>query len=66
MCEAESSWEVAIWHKKHSLVLSDDPEGWDGGMEGKAKREGICVCIELIHFFVQQKMTQHYKAIILQ
>ena len=35
-----------------SPVLSDDSEGWDGGMEGKAKREGVYVCIELIPFFV--------------
>ena len=28
--------------------------------------ERICVYIQLIHFIVEQKLTQHYKAIILQ
>ena len=41
-----------------------------GGMgvrvEGRSKREGIYVYIWLIHFTVQQKLTQHCKAIILQ
>ena len=32
--------------------------------EGRLKREGIYVYIQLIHFVVQQKLT-HYKAIIL-
>ena len=41
-----------------------------GGM-GKAlgrrlKKDGIYVYIQLIHFVVQQKLTQHCKAIILQ
>ena len=29
-------------------------------------QEGIYVYIELVHFVVQQKLTQHYKATILQ
>ena len=36
------------------------------GMEGRPKREGIYVYIKLIHFVVQQKLTQHCEAIILQ
>ena len=35
------------------------------GMGGRFKREGIYVYIQLIHFIVQQKLTQHCKAIIL-
>ena len=35
-------------------------------MGGRVKREGICVYILLIHVIVQQKLIQHYKAIILQ
>ena len=35
-------------------------------MRGKPKREGIYVYTELIHFIAQQKLTQYYKAIILQ
>ena len=33
---------------------------------GRFQREGIYVYIELTHFIVQQKLTQHCKAIILQ
>ena len=48
-------------------MLCDDLEGWmGGGVGGRLQREGICVCIQLIHFVVQQKLTQHCKAIILQ
>ena len=36
------------------------------GVGGRLQREGIYVYIELIHFVVQQKLTQHCKAIILQ
>ena len=33
---------------------------------GRLKREGIYVYLQLIHVAVQQKLTQHWKAIILQ
>ena len=36
------------------------------GVGRRSKREGIYVYTELIHLVVQQKLTQHYKAIILQ
>ena len=35
-------------------------------MEGRFTREGIYECIKLIHFVVQQKLTKHCTAIILQ
>ena len=35
-------------------------------MGGRSKREEICVYIQLIHFFVQQNLTQYCKAIVLQ
>ena len=38
---------------------------WEGGLEGSLKREGMYVHLELIHTVVQQKLTQHCKAIIL-
>lgn len=38
--------------------------GMGGG--GKSQREGMCVGIWLIHFAVQQRLTQHCNAIILQ
>ena len=38
--------------------------GWE--VRGRFKREGSYVCLWLIHVDVQQKPTQHCKAIILQ
>ena len=38
-------------------VLWNDLEGWDVG--GRLKREGIYVYTQLIHFVIQQKLTQH-------
>ena len=50
-----------------NLVFCDDLEGWMvSGVGGRLQREGIYVYIELIHFVVQQELTQHCKAIILQ
>ena len=51
-------------------MLCDDLEGWDKE-DGREAQEGGCmgiyVYIQLIHFVVQQKLTQqHCKAIILQ
>ena len=46
-------------------MLCDDLDGWDGGgVGGVSQREGIYVYIWLIHFAVQQKLTQHCKATI--
>ena len=46
-------------------LLCDDLEVWDGGVgEKRLKREGICVYLQLTHV-VQQKLTQHCKAITL-
>ena len=40
---------------------------WDWGRDrGRSKREGIHVYMKLIHFIVQQKLTQHGKATLLQ
>ena len=48
-------------------MLHDDLRGRVGvGVRGKLKREGIYVYIWLIHVVVQQKLTQHYKAIVFQ
>ena len=35
-----------------------------GDLNGRSKREGIYAYIQLIHFIVQQKLTQHCKATI--
>ena len=50
-------------------ALRDDLEGWDreGGRETQEGGDmGIYVYIQLIHFVIQQKLTHHCKAIILQ
>ena len=50
-------------------MLCDDLEGWDRE-DGREAQEGgdmgTYVCIWLIHFVVQQKLTQYCEAIILQ
>ena len=47
-------------------MLCVDLDEWDGGgVGGRFKREGIYVYIELIHFSVQKKLTQHCKATLL-
>jgi len=66
MCKIDSWWEPAIKHRKLSLMLWDDLEGWMGVDGREVQRLGIYACIQLIHFVVQQKLTQHCKAIILQ
>ena len=51
------------------MVLCDHLEGWDrdGGREMQEGGDmGIYVYIYLIHFVIQQKLTNHCKAIILQ
>jgi len=48
-------------------VLCDDLEGWDRGEDGeRLKTEEIHVYLQLVHIVVQQKLTQHCKAINLQ
>ena len=50
-------------------MFCDDLEGWDRE-DGREAQEGgdmgTCVCIWLIPFVVQQKLTQYCEAIILQ
>ena len=51
------------------MVLCDDLEGWDreDGRETQEREDmETYVCIWLIHFVVQQKLTQYCEAIILQ
>ena len=50
-------------------MLCDDLEGWDreDGREAQKRGDtGTCVCIWLIHFVVQQKLTRYCEAITLQ
>ena len=41
-------------------MLRDDLDGWDGGVR-EAQREGGYLYTQLIHFVVQQKLTQSCK-----
>ena len=61
ICETESEGEVDIKHWELNPVFCDNLEGWNRG-----KREGLYVYLWLIHVVIQQKPTQHCKAIILQ
>ena len=36
----------------------------EGLGQGRSKKEGIYVCIQLIYFIVWQKLTKYYKAIV--
>ena len=50
-------------------MLCDHLEGWDreGGMETQEGGDmGIYLYVQLIHFVIQQKLTQQCKAIVLQ
>ena len=65
VCKIDSYWEHVIKHKGLSLVLCGDLEVWIGvGVGGRLRRKWIKVCIWLIHFIVQKKLTQHFKALI--
>ena len=67
MCKIDSQWEVAVQPRELSLVLCDNLDGLDkGGVEQRFKREKTDVSLWLIHIVVQQKPTQHCKAIIFQ
>ena len=65
MCETDSWWEAS--------ALSDDLGAWDGRREGGSRRSLLYICIYVnIHIciimacVVQQKPTQHCKAVFLQ
>ena len=47
-------------------MLCDDLEGWDGGMEGDSVGKGSMYAYSRYHVVLQQNLTQHCKAIILQ
>ena len=48
------------------LLLLQSMRSQKVGPGGKSKQEGIYVYLELIHFIVQHKLAQHFKAIISQ
>ena len=68
-CKIDSSWEAAASHGEISSVLCDHLERWDreGGKETQEGGDGGDICIRIADSLaIQQKLTQHCKAIILQ
>ena len=63
MCETVGS---AAWHREPSTVLQMAWGGDGGWAGGKLNRGGIYVYLLLMHTIVQQKLTQHSKAVILR
>ena len=53
--------QLEVLHTRSSTKCCDALKGWDGRA---AQREGIYAYIRLTHNAVQQKLTQHCKAII--
>ena len=47
--EIDSQWEFAVSCRELSLVLCDNPEGWDADVGGRLWREGVYVYIHFIH-----------------
>ena len=68
-CKIVDWWKEAALHREIGSLLCDDLEGWDRE-DGREAQEGgdmgSCVCIWLISFVVQQKLTRYCEAIILQ
>ena len=58
--------EAAVERGELSSVLCDDPAGGMGVSEREAREGGDMCNLYLIHTVVQQKVTQHCKATILQ
>ena len=49
-----------------SSMLWGDLQGWDEGVGGGSRREGLYVHVQLIHVVLQQKLTRHGNTVILQ
>ena len=57
-CLTQGTQPSALWQPRGV--------GWGGGVKGRLRRDGTYVYLCLIHGVIQQKLTQHCKAIILQ
>ena len=66
MQKTESQGEPAVYHRELSQMLCDNLEAISPRGGGRSKSRGIYVYMWLIHFFVQQKLTQHCQTTILQ
>ena len=60
----DGQWE-AVRLREPSSGLCDDPEG-GGVCWGEAQEGGVHGCLGLTQFVAQQKLTQNYKATVLQ
>ena len=59
ICKIGSQQEFAVWLRKLKQELCINLEGWDGEGDGrKFRREGIYVCLWLIH--VEVPSSQGY------
>ena len=53
-----------MWSLPLATTNSQSPAGWVRGKGARPKRKRRSIYLTLIYFVVQQKLTQHYKAII--
>ena len=65
MCKIGGSWEAgrSAHHSSKTRLKGWD---WGRGVGGRPKREGTSVYLQLIHFVIWQKPSQHFTAILLQ
>ena len=66
LCVKQIARGAAVESRGLNSALCEDLDGCGGGEGRRLKREGIHVCIQLIHFPVQQRLTQQYTAITAQ
>ena len=63
LCKKQITYKNRLYSTGNSTQCS----GWPSFLNGKAiKEEGMYVHMWLIHFAIQQKLTQHCKTILLQ
>ena len=66
MCKVDIQWKTAAQYGESSARCSVmTKRGGMGEVRGRLKREGIFVYLQLIHTVLQEKLIQHWKAIIL-
>ena len=65
VCALESPWRL-LRSTGLSSELGAGPEGWHGMGGKRLKREAASRYTRLIHFVIQQKLTQHCEAVVLQ
>ena len=61
LCIKQVTNENQLYGTRNSTQCSVETK-----MGRKSKKEGTCVYVEVTHFAVQQKLTQHWKATVQQ